>query len=89
VITLVRTEQTCHARPSQWDAWDVDGNYYYLRYRWGHGTVHRYNDPDPETWIDHPDAFVAEFHTGEPMGGVIDLDEFCQRAGIRLELSDG
>lgn len=78
-VTLVRAVQTGFACPSQWDAWDADGGYYYLRYRWGHGTASS----------ERSDSLVAEFDTGDSLGGVIDLDEFCQRAGIRLELSDG
>lgn len=36
---LVRVVQTCPACPSQWNAWDAAGQYYYLRYRGGRGTV--------------------------------------------------
>lgn len=36
---LVRVIETCSACPSQWDAWDADGVYYYIRYRFGQLTV--------------------------------------------------
>lgn len=45
-LTLVRVVQTSSACPSQWDAWDADGNYYYLRYRHAHGTVERHSGPE-------------------------------------------
>lgn len=38
-VTLVHLEQTCEACPSQWDGWDAEGTYYYIRYRWGHLSV--------------------------------------------------
>jgi len=45
-VTLVKAVQTSSACPSQWDAWDANGQYYYLRYRHAHGTVHRYSGPE-------------------------------------------
>lgn len=48
MITLVRAVQTAMACPSQWDAWDAEGRYYYLRYRHGHGSVER--TPTKELW---------------------------------------
>lgn len=50
-ITIVRAVQTCMACPSQWDTWDADGNYYYLRYRSGYGTVTQYKT---ENWVGAP-----------------------------------
>jgi len=70
-LTISRAVQTCHGCPSQWDAWTRDGQYLYLRYRWGSGTV------DTEDGTE-----VASFTTGDPMGGVIDLAEFAARAGL-------
>ena len=49
-VTLVRIIQTCAAMPSQWDAWDLDGNYWYLRYRFSRGTAERQPGPDYTTW---------------------------------------
>jgi hypothetical protein len=72
-ITLARSVQTCFGCPSQWDAWTEDGAYLYLRFRWGSGTV---DNEDSET--------IASFDTGDKWAGVIDLDEFCTRAGLRL-----
>src|SRR5437870_4567412 len=41
-LTLVRAVQISVACPAQWDAWDAEGNYYYLRYRSGCGRIERY-----------------------------------------------
>ncbi|WUH94500.1 hypothetical protein OG900_33090 [Streptomyces sp. NBC_00433] len=71
-LSIARAVQTCAACPSQWDAWTEDGDYLYLRYRWGVGTA-RYGD-----------ILVAQFDTDDPWGGVMGLDEFCARAGIIL-----
>lgn len=49
MITLVRAVRTSIACPSQWDAWDADGNYYYLKYRSGCGSVTQYKT---ENWVD-------------------------------------
>jgi hypothetical protein len=46
-ITLARVVETCIACPSQWDAWTTDGQYLYLRYRGGRGTVDAYDAPGP------------------------------------------
>jgi len=38
-IKIVRAERTCFACPSQWDMWDDQGNYIYVRFRHGYLTV--------------------------------------------------
>lgn len=81
LVTLVRVEQTCSARPSQWDAWDTEGNCWYLRYRWGRGSVQNWDDeyiPDRE--------FDLTATRGE-YDGTITLEEFCELAGLRLNLT--
>jgi hypothetical protein len=84
-VTLVRAVQTCMACPSQWDAWDADGNYYYLRYRSGHGEIRRYRTED---WLDSTDdeyeATVGTFDYGHPLDGTLSLAEFADLAGITL-----
>lgn len=45
-ITIVRAIETCSAVPNQWDCWDKDGNYWYLKYRSGRGTISRTYDID-------------------------------------------
>lgn len=81
---LSRVVQTCHACPSQWNAWDADGRFYYLRFRCGHGSVETAAGPrdyvDPET----PNTLVAEFTHGDRWSGELTLDEFLALAGMAL-----
>lgn len=35
MIKIKNLEQTCGGCPSQWEGEDIDGNYVYIRYRWG------------------------------------------------------
>lgn len=83
-ITLVRVVETCMACPAQWDAWDADGQTYYLRYRSGVGTVETVATPTttPES-LDNA-RLIAEFRHGDRFAGSIELELFCQLAGIRL-----
>ena len=80
-VILVRTVQTGGACPSQWDAWDLDGNYWYLRFRHGRGTAERQPSPNPDTWGDDPPALSF---THEELDGWISLEEFCGLAGLNL-----
>lgn len=74
--------------PSQWNAWTADGQYLYLRYRSGIGTADAYDNPDWETWTTPPDGNVARFDTEDRHDAEIDLDEFCELAGLELALDD-
>ncbi|WP_367138909.1 MULTISPECIES: hypothetical protein [Streptomyces] len=80
-IVLARVVETCSACPSQWNAWTTTGQYLYLRYRGGIGTVEAHLGPDSDTWVDRDP--IVEF--GEPsMDGEISLEEFCEVAGLEL-----
>ena len=82
-VILVRVVETCAACPSQWDAWDASGRYYYLRFRHGRGTVEAYDNP--EFWRQTASGrLVSRFEHGDPLDGYIELAEFCQLAGITL-----
>lgn len=84
-IALSRIVQTCRSHPAQWDAWTTDGQYLYLRYRFGRGTVDAYDAPGPEGWDEVPDGRIAEFRDpDEPMKGEIGLAEFLARAELKL-----
>ena len=73
MIVLTKVVQTCWACPSQWDAWDADSRYYYLRYRWGVGTV------------DSPHGTqIASFRHGDDLDGSIGLEGFMALAGLAL-----
>ncbi|OYP14059.1 hypothetical protein CFC35_05700 [Streptomyces sp. FBKL.4005] len=85
MTALARVVCTCPSVPAQWDAWTVDGQYLYLRYRSGRGTVDAYDSHDSETWDVVPDGHFAEFcDPNDPWRGEIELDEFLRRAGLRL-----
>lgn len=76
-LTIIRADQTSLACPSQWDAWTPDDTRLYLRYRFGHGTVHR----------DGPSGqLLAEFEHGSELAGSMNLAEFCNHAGLTLNL---
>lgn len=81
---LVRIVQTCQSYPSQWNAWDASGQYYYLRYRCGRGTVETAGSPedyvDPDTWS----TTVREFRHGDQLEGEIELGQFLELARMRL-----
>jgi hypothetical protein len=85
-VKLVRAVQTSMACPSQWDAWDAEGNYYYLRFRHGYGQIRQYKTED---WVDSDEdeliGVVGEFEHGDPLDGSIELDEFATLAGIELD----
>jgi hypothetical protein len=83
-LVLARAKRTCTAVPSQWNAWTADGQYLYLRYRSGIGTVDAYDTEDSEQWTRPPDGRVAIFDTGDTYGGDMSLVEFCERAGLQL-----
>ena len=85
-VTLARAVLLCAACPSAWNAWDSDGNYWYLRYRHGHGTARQYDGPD---WHDNwsPGAKphrVISFSHGHPLDGIITLEEFAGLSGFAL-----
>lgn len=84
-ITLVRAVQTSMGLPSSWNAWDTNGQYYYLRYRRSRGTVHSFPDEDYTQWSwDDWHNPVARFEYGNPMSGVITFDQFCRLAGLAV-----
>lgn len=90
-IIIVRAVQTCEACPSQWDAWDADGRYWYLRHRHSVGAAWQYDSPDCETWDERPPVLRYEIDwesesTEEIGDGYVSLREFCRRTGLNLAL---
>lgn len=75
-MKLVRIVQTCCACPSQWDAWDEEGNYYYLRYRFGHGTVDKGSVRG---------ELIASFTYGNDLDGSMRIEQFLELAGLERE----
>jgi hypothetical protein len=90
---IARAVRTCTACPSQWDAWTADGQYLYLRYRWGVGTADAYDNPNSDTWTTPPDGAISHFDTGDRLDGDIALEDFCAQAGLTVaadaDVSDG
>lgn len=82
-VTLTRVIETCAACPSQWDAWDTNGQYWYLRYRHSNGTAERHPGPDYTTWENRAPDIRFSTDRGRH-DGWIDLDEFLELAGLRL-----
>lgn len=86
-LTITRAVQTCPSVPSQWDAWTDTGQYLYLRYRFGHGTVDDYPSAEMDTWDRVPEGRLACFGDCFPrqgFDGEIELAEFCAQAGLVL-----
>ncbi len=81
--TIVKAVQTCLSCPSQWDAWTDTGQYLYLRFRHGVGSVEEQPGPDVSTWGDETPAVLF----GHPdRDGDISLAEFAERANLKLKL---
>lgn len=83
MTTIVRAILTCSACPSQWDAWDADGSYWYLRYRFGRGTATCHPGLNERT-LKNPEL---SFSTDDDLGGTISLTDFCRLAGLQLDRS--
>lgn len=81
--TVVKAVQTCRACPSQWDAWTDEGQYLYLRFRHGVGTVEAQPGPEVFSWTN--DGPVLEFIHGD-LDGSISLKEFAEHANLKLAL---
>lgn len=78
---IARIVQTCHGRPSEWDAWTTDGQYLYLRYRHGIGSVEAQPGPDVDTW--HDNTPLTEWNDGTGCGDIT-LNDFLVAAGLEL-----
>jgi hypothetical protein len=73
-VTLTRIEQTCPACPSQWDAWDADGTYYYIRFRWGLLTVSTGDVANVVFGLAH----------GHPLDGTMMTGEMLRLTGLKV-----
>lgn len=82
-IALARVVETCAGLPSQWDAWTTDGQYLYLRYRHGQGTVDQQPGQDTDSWRFTADTTLCRWDDGTG-GGDIELAEFLRAAGLEL-----
>ncbi|MFD9509945.1 hypothetical protein [Streptomyces mirabilis] len=82
-VILARVAQTSGGFPSQWDAWTTGGQYLYLRYRHGEGTVEQHPSEDIDTWDGEESRLWTKWDDGTD-GGRIELTDFLALAGLRL-----
>jgi hypothetical protein len=82
-VILARVVQNSERFPSQWDAWTTGGQYLYLRYRHGEGTVEQHPSEDTDTWDGEESRLWTKWIDGTDGGG-IDLTDFLAVAGLRL-----
>ncbi|HEY2087432.1 MAG TPA: hypothetical protein VGH54_15630 [Mycobacterium sp.] len=82
-IRLTRVVQTGYVSPSQWDAWDAEGNYYYLRYRFGKGSVWAAKS-EAEMMETGRYTVICEWRHGHPLDGHMALREFAERSNLDL-----
>ena len=71
-------EMTCSAYPSQWDAKTTDGDYVYIRYRWGWLTVTAKAFTDDEVEL-------FTWGSADPWDGVMstsELSDHLVKAGL-------
>ncbi|MFI1169950.1 hypothetical protein [Streptomyces melanogenes] len=91
-VNLARVVQTSGGFPSQWDAWTTSGQYLYLRYRHGEGSVEQHPSEDPDTWYGAGSRLWTHWDDGSN-GGRVELADFLALAGLRLasgaEVSSG
>ncbi|MDX3429691.1 hypothetical protein OG810_29010 [Streptomyces sp. NBC_01693] len=83
-VTLAQVVRTCPASPSQWDAWTTDGQYLYLRYRHGEGSVDQHPSEDTDTWDVGDGSRLLTLWDDGTDGGKIALPDFLAAAGLRL-----
>ncbi|GAA1245426.1 hypothetical protein GCM10009665_40360 [Kitasatospora nipponensis] len=82
-VTIARAVQTCGGCPAQWDAWTTGGQYLYLRYRHGQGSVEAFPSEDPVHWGGEGPGLRSAWDDGTS-GGEIDLTDFLAMAGLHL-----
>ncbi|MEV4614977.1 hypothetical protein AB0K43_20620 [Kitasatospora sp. NPDC049258] len=82
-VTLARVVQTSGGCPSQWDAWTTTGQYLYLRYRHGEGTIEQHPSEDVDTWDGEESRLWTSWDDGTD-GGWIELTDFLATAGLQL-----
>ena len=88
MLKLVKLVQTCTACPSQWDAWDEDGNYVYIRYRHGHLSVESHTDKagfytHGGPWTDYA---IFEAYVGDGLDGYMETEEMLKLIGAEFEV---
>jgi len=83
---MTRLVRTCSACPAQWDAWDADGQQYYIRYRHGWFSLEAVSGPN---WVhDHSEPrSIVEQGYGDVDGGVMAESELFELTANVLDWS--
>lgn len=76
MLRFTKLVRTCSACPSQWDAYDEDGRYYYIRYRSGWLTV------GPSAGRDYDEVYAERI--GGEYDGSMEADEMLRLIGAEL-----
>jgi len=69
MIKIKNLIQTCGGCPSQWEGEDIDGNYVYIRYRWGTLRL---------DWKEHFNTIFSIKLDPEEWGGIIEEKEMLK-----------
>jgi len=75
---IQKIQQTCLACPSQWDAWEADSTYYYIRYRYGTLTVS----------TDEDRVQLVELVVGDDFDGLMTFPEMVAHLHDVLDFSE-
>ena len=73
MINIVKIYETCSGCPSQWEAKDSDGRFYYFRYRWG--ALRVTSADSPEDWKEGLDNESFYANLGDPFDGFMTYEE--------------
>lgn len=81
VLELKRIEEI---GPCEWNAWNEEGEYFYLRYRRGVGKVTKQPDGDPKTWTNTGEEIIRSWNDHTDANDIA-LSDFLERAAITLD----
>lgn len=77
--------QTCSACPSQWEGKFADGDWLYIRYRWGGLSIHKGNPDENQYNSIAATPIIFSKQIGETgWEGVIELDDVLLESGLEL-----
>ena len=81
-FTFTYIKQTCNACPSQWDAWDAEGNYYYIRYRWGTLLVEK--AISESAWMAGDERLAYETTIGDALDGTLETKDMLEKIDAEI-----
>lgn len=83
MFVFTKLDRTCIACPSQWDAWDAEGNYYYIRYRHGHLSVDKAAS-SKEWYNSNYESLISMIH-GDILDGSMTDGEMLELIGATVQ----